>query len=134
MPKTYDVLVKRRVVEGELEQLARSITAASSPRPVRAGRRPRPQDIVESTSTRARQVAVELVKYDADRSILRVTMPEGANRSVVDVLNRLGFHVKQLRRVAIGPVKLMGVALGQWRPLTPREVKQLKAAGNANVP
>ncbi len=129
--KTYEVLVKRRVVEGELGSLARAISTGVPASDAPEGRRPKPHELVALRPARSRQVGVEIVKYDADRTVLRVTMTEGANRSVVDVLNRLGFHVKQLRRVGIGPVSLTGVALGQWRPLTAVEVKRLKAAGAA---
>lgn len=132
--KTYEVLVKRRVEDSDLVTLSRSISAGSSGTDTTSGtRRRKPQEIIERGAplvpTRTRHVGVERVKYDADRTVLRITMTEGANRSVVDVLNRLGFHVKQLRRVGIGPVRLTGVALGQWRPLTTREVKALKNAG-----
>ncbi|MGE3107616.1 MAG: pseudouridine synthase [Phycisphaerales bacterium] len=132
VPKTYEVLVKRRVTQDEVEQLAAAITrGALSPAPGRASRGSggrRPVAVEPAARRRSRRVDVALIKYDDDRSFLRVTMPEGANRSVVEVLDRLGFHVKKLRRIGIGPVSLTGVALGQWRPLTLSELRRLKSA------
>jgi 23S rRNA pseudouridine2605 synthase len=47
------------------------------------------------------------------------------------MLVRLGHPVKKLRRVALGPLKLKGVASGQWRALTQAEVRSLRRAAGA---
>jgi 16S rRNA U516 pseudouridylate synthase RsuA-like enzyme len=41
---------------------------------------------------------------------------------------RLGYKVKKLRRIQMGPIKLKGLRPGQWRDLTAGEVKALKRA------
>jgi hypothetical protein len=40
----------------------------------------------------------------------------------------ISHSVIKLRRVRIGPVTAEGILVGQWRHLTPAEVKRLKAA------
>jgi 16S rRNA U516 pseudouridylate synthase RsuA-like enzyme len=39
----------------------------------------------------------------------------------------LGHRVVRLRRLAFGPIALGHLRPGQWRPLTAREVAQLRA-------
>jgi len=43
----------------------------------------------------------------------------------------LGHEVRQLVRVRIGPLVLSGVEIGQWRYLTPAEVRALKREVNS---
>jgi 23S rRNA pseudouridine2605 synthase len=42
------------------------------------------------------------------------------------VLARLGHKVRDLMRVKMGPLTLHGLGPGQVRPLTPREVRELR--------
>jgi len=58
-----------------------------------------------------------------------ITLTEGKNREVRRVFARFGFKVKSLHRVAIGPLKDKGLAVGNWRQLGPEEVKAILAAG-----
>ena len=58
--------------------------------------------------------------------MLSITLKEGQNREIRRVLSRLGFDVKKLKRVAIGPVRLKGLAVGAWRPLNAQELRKLR--------
>jgi 23S rRNA pseudouridine2605 synthase len=53
---------------------------------------------------------------------------EGRNRQVRRMLLRVGHPVKRLRRVRLGPLELKGLAVGEWRELTPRELNALRRA------
>lgn len=61
-----------------------------------------------------------------DRTTLTIELREGRNREIRRLLARLGFRTRKLKRTAIGPLKLKGLAPGQWRHLTTLEVRQLK--------
>jgi 23S rRNA pseudouridine2605 synthase len=63
------------------------------------------------------------------QSILEITVREGRNRQVRRMLAKLGHKVRELVRVKMGPLTLHGLAPGQFRVLTPREVKQLYQLG-----
>src|SRR5262249_21374226 len=54
---------------------------------------------------------------------------EGKNREIRRMLAALGHKVQKLRRFAIGPLKLGSLPLGEYRPLTREEVRELTAAG-----
>ncbi|MGE3780407.1 MAG: hypothetical protein AB7F89_24680, partial [Pirellulaceae bacterium] len=51
---------------------------------------------------------------------------EGKNREIRRVLARIGHKVLQLKRIAIGPLKLGMLPSGATRALTPDEVRQLR--------
>src|SRR5690349_96826 len=62
------------------------------------------------------------------RSILDVTLTEGRNRIVRRWCEAMGLKVDRLARLSYGPVRLGGLAPGQYRPLTPREEAALYKA------
>ncbi|MEC9095828.1 MAG: pseudouridine synthase, partial [Planctomycetota bacterium] len=53
-------------------------------------------------------------------------LAEGKNREIRRVLARVGHKVLQLKRIAIGPVRLGELPEGAYRELTVAEVKALK--------
>lgn len=60
-------------------------------------------------------------------SIVAVTLHEGRYHQVKRMLEHCGLPVKKLRREQYGPLTLNGLHPGQYRALTPKEVKQLIA-------
>lgn len=73
---------------------------------------------------------IKIIRRGHDRSVLEITIREGRNRQVRRVLAKLGHKVRDLTRIKMGPLTLVGVGTGKFRPLTPREVKALrKTAG-----
>ena len=44
------------------------------------------------------------------------------------MLARLGFKVRRLERISIGPLRLKGLARGEWRVLTAPELRALRNA------
>jgi len=59
------------------------------------------------------------------RSTVMVTMQEGRNREIRRVFARLGYPVRDLRRVEYGSLKERGLKVGHWRPLTRDEIAEL---------
>jgi 23S rRNA pseudouridine2605 synthase len=57
---------------------------------------------------------------------LKLTIHEGRNRQVRRMLAAVGHHVVRLVRVRIGPVSDRSLAPGEWRPLTPADVRGLE--------
>jgi len=131
--KHYLVSIKGRVGEDDLERLRRGIYLAP-PRDAPPGRKP-PAKSRHPQAKRASVERVRIVRHETDRTrgdrtTLAITLREGQNREIRRLLARLGFKVRRLKRVGIGPLRLKGLAVGQWRPLTSTELSQLrKAAG-----
>jgi 23S rRNA pseudouridine2605 synthase len=58
---------------------------------------------------------------------LEIVLDEGKNRHIRRLLTELGVEVVRLVRVAIGPLELGALAKGEWRHLTPAEVRALSS-------
>jgi 23S rRNA pseudouridine2605 synthase len=135
VPKTYEALVRRALTASDLLELERALAAATArpgpPRKLSAARR---AEALAAGEDQHRPVRLELVALKdgehSDNTRILITLTEGAGpgRQVRDVLARLGCPVKRLRRIAIGPLLLKGVAMGQWRELERGEVVALKRA------
>ena len=57
---------------------------------------------------------------------MKVVIHSGKNRIVRRVFDAVGFPVKRLMRVQIGPIKLGEVKPGSYRVLSETEVKSLE--------
>jgi 23S rRNA pseudouridine2605 synthase len=71
---------------------------------------------------------VKRMKKQGDSVWLRVVLAEGKNREIRRMLAKLGHKVMNLRRIALGPLELRGVALGKARRLSKAEVASLRRA------
>lgn len=64
---------------------------------------------------------------------LRLVLTQGLNRQIRRMLHALGYEAKRLVRIRLGPLTLAGVAPGQWRPLTQRELAALRGERTASA-
>ncbi len=69
---------------------------------------------------------ITIVKTGEGKTLLEISMLEARNRQLEDVLQGLGSPVKKVTRVGIGPLRLKGLGVGQWRELTGAEVSMLR--------
>jgi 23S rRNA pseudouridine2605 synthase len=78
----------------------------------------------------ARPVRVRVVAGSGRRRMIEVVLVEGRNREVRRLLEAVGAPVRRLVRTAVGPIRLTGLAPGEYRPLRPEELRNIyKAAG-----
>ncbi|MCA0970298.1 rRNA pseudouridine synthase [Halobacillus litoralis] len=66
-------------------------------------------------------------------AIVKVILHEGKNRQVRRMFDALGFPVDKLKRERYGMIGLHGMNAGDYRPLKPHEVKQLRQLAEENV-
>jgi 23S rRNA pseudouridine2605 synthase len=57
---------------------------------------------------------------------LRILLRQGINRQIRRMFEAVGYRVKHLLRVRIGPVRLGDLPRGHWRALTKRELESLE--------
>ena len=108
--KTYRAVVDGYVDPKELEQLEKGIWLADK----------------QGQGFKTGRSHIRIVKRMREKSILEITIREGRNRQVRRMLAGVGHKVKDLTRIKMGPLTLEGLAPGQFRELTPREVKELQ--------
>ncbi len=85
------------------------------------------------TSKRAAMESVRILKRfvdrnRGDRTLLGVTLREGQNREIRRMLARVGLKVRELERVAIGPLRAGELKPGQFKLLGKKDVEKLRSA------
>lgn len=113
--KSYEVVIGGALQAEDVERLQEGIYLAD--------RRVRVRGAVRTKSVRLR-----LLRRDRDRTHLIMELQEGRNRQIRRMMARLGHPVKRLRRISLGPLRLKGLAIGHWRPLTTSELRELRKA------
>ncbi len=118
IPKTYRAMVDGFVQNGTIEELAQGVWLA---------------DPKTGKGFRTGRTHVKIVKRGGDKSQLELTLREGRNRQVRRMLARLGHKVRDLTRVKLGPLTLKGLGPGEFRPLTTRELRELRAMAQSRA-
>lgn len=75
-----------------------------------------------------RLMPVKVRKLSPD--VLEMTLHEGRNRQIRKMCEAVGLKVIELRRVAIGKLRIGTLPLGKWRELTREEVNYLFPSSN----
>lgn len=120
-PKTYLVQVEREPTSEALEVLRRGVVLNDG--------RTRPADVellAEPPGLPERSVPIRFRK-NVPTAWIRLTIREGRNRQVRRMTAAVGFPTLRLVRVAIGPIALGDLPVGEWRELTSTESKALQA-------
>lgn len=76
----------------------------------------------------ARVAAVQVKRRHRETTELEIVLNEGRNREIRRLLARIGHKVLQLKRTAVGPLRLGALPVGGSRPLTREEVALLQHA------
>ncbi len=74
------------------------------------------------------KASVERIKLENGNTWLKIILTEGRKRQLRETAKLLGYHVKYLKRVRIGPIKLGNLKPGKWRNLNTTEIARLKKA------
>lgn len=111
--RSYEVTVRGSLSQDEVKELERGIYLF---------------DKRKGDAHRTRGVFLKLIKRDRERTRLLMELREGRNRQIRRMMVSLGHPVKKLRRVSMGPLRLKGLAVGEWRELTAREIAALRRA------
>lgn len=124
LPKVYLAQVERIPNEEALEQLRKGV--------VLNGKKTRPAEVrllPDDPQLPDRPVPIRFRK-NVSTAWLEITLREGLNRQVRRMTAAVGHPTLRLVRVAIGPVVLGDLQLGQWRDLTSSEIAQIYSAAS----
>jgi pseudouridine synthase len=107
VPRVYEAQVEGVVRAGDLARWRRGVALEDGP---------------------AVPLGVEILgRGEGGTTRVQLTFTEGRKHEVKRFCEALGHRVVRLRRLAFGPIALGHLRPGQWRPLTAREVAQLRA-------
>jgi len=111
--KTYLVQAEGYLTDGALARLRRGIR------------------LEEGTTAPAK---VRVLARKGDRCLLEFTVHEGKKRQIRRMCAAVGLKVLDLVRTRFGPLQLKGLKEGEYRHLTPSEVRELYQAAHAGPP
>ncbi len=77
---------------------------------------------------RTGRAAVKVLRSGRNDSLLEITIQQGLNRQVRRTLAKVGLPVRSLKRTRINGLKIEGLGVGRFRPLSKAEVAALKRA------
>ncbi len=103
--KTYQVTIEGRVAADDLDRWRSGVYLD--------GQKTAPAEI-------------KVLRQEVSFTLLEIVMREGRKRQIRRVASLLGYQVKQLIRVKIGPIELGKLKSGDWRYLSDKEVKALR--------
>ena len=81
--------------------------------------------ILDDGKTAPAKVKVKSVDSKTKSSLIEITIHEGKNHQVKRMFEALGYEVLKLKRERVGFLTLKGLASGEYRTLTPKEVSKL---------
>ena len=105
VPKVYIVSVKGKVHLHHLEKMAQGI------------------EIEDGKIAYADTVIQEV---DNKRTVMQITLFQGLNRQIRKMLSALGFEVTSLKRIQHATIEVEGLKKGQFKPIKPHQIKELK--------
>ncbi len=104
VPKTYLLKSSKHLSDDQIKQLRSGVTLSDGP---------------------TKPAQVTRVRDSEKYTHLEMTITEGRNRQVRRMIEALDAKVLKLVRIAIGPIQIGDLKIGQHRPLTPAEVATL---------
>ena len=110
-PKTYVVKTKGRITKKLGNELAQGV-------------------MLDGQKTAPAKVNILSYDRPSDTTIARITLHEGRNHQVKNMFESIGHPVEKLTRERFGFLSTDGLQSGEWRFLTPHEVKQLEQMVN----
>jgi 23S rRNA pseudouridine2605 synthase len=120
VPKVYNAAVKGILDVGAVARVQTAVLRELKKYDRAAGR------LVPATA--AQRVEIDIIGYEEERTVLRLTVRDGQSGNIARMLAAAGVHVRKLERTAIGPLELRGVRRGQWRELERGEIAVLRRA------
>ncbi len=104
--KTYSVRVEGEPTEAELKRLRQGI---------------------EYKGVKYGSATVEKTDVSDGQTKLEITISEGKNHEIKNMIESLGRRVMFLKRTAIGELRVGGLKRGEWRYLNDNEIEYLKS-------
>ena len=102
--KTYKVIVKGQISMDKIQQL---------------------RDGIQIDGYKTQTAKVFLKQSSVEKSELKLSIKEGKNRQIRNMLKAVGHEVTSLKRLQIGIIKLEKMPLGSWRFLKDSEILYL---------
>lgn len=105
VPKIYIVSIEDKIHLHQLEKMAQGI---------------------EIEPGKIAYADVAIIEATNKRTIMQITLYQGLNRQIRKMLEKLGFEVSSLKRVQHAIITIEGLKKGEFKPIKPKQIKELK--------
>lgn len=105
VPKIYIVSVDAQIHQHELEQMAKGI---------------------EIEKGKIAYADIMMLEADKKHTLMQVILYQGMNRQIRKMFEYLGYEVKSLKRIQHATIQLEGLRRGEFKPIKPQQIKELK--------
>lgn len=105
VPKVYLVTVNARVHKHELEQMALGL---------------------EIEKGKMAYADITVLEADNSSTTMKITLFQGLNRQIRKMFEHFGYEVKSLKRIQHATVSIEGLKRGEFKPIKPQAIKELK--------
>ena len=68
----------------------------------------------------------EIIERTKNETLLEVTLYQGLNRQIRKMIEHIGHNVVHLKRIRHATIDLVGLKKGQYKPIKPKQIKELK--------
>ena len=105
VPKVYLVSVDAKMHQHEFEQMAKGI---------------------EIEPNKIAYANVSVLEIDNQHTTMQITLYQGMNRQIRKMIEHFGYEVKSLKRIQHATIQLTGLKRGEFKPIKPQQIKELK--------
>lgn len=105
VPKTYIVTVDSKIHLHELEQMASGI---------------------EIEPGKVAYADITVLESDNKHTQMQIILYQGLNRQIRKMFEHIGYEVKTLKRVQHANIGLEGLKRGEFKPIKPQQIKELR--------
>ena len=105
VPKVYIVSIGSLIAPHELEKMANGI---------------------EIEKGKIAYADIEVLEVDKNRTMMRITLYQGMNRQIRKMFEHFGYEVKSLKRIQHATIQLEGLKRGEFKPIKPKQIKELR--------
>ena len=105
VPKVYLVSIGAKIHKHELEQMALGI---------------------EIEKGKMAYADITVLEMDNKSTVMKIVLFQGLNRQIRKMFEHFGYEVKTLKRIQHATVSLEGLKRGEFKPIKPQAIKELK--------
>ncbi len=105
VPKVYIVSVDAKMHPHEFEQMAKGI---------------------EIEPGKIAYADVTLLEADNRHTLMQIVLYQGMNRQIRKMIEYFGYEVKSLKRIQHATIQLEGLRRGEFKPIKPQQIKELR--------
>ncbi len=105
VPKIYLVTINGQIHRHELERLANG---------------------VEIEKGKIAYADISVIEMNSEKTTMQITLYQGLNRQIRKMFEYVGYEVKSLKRIQHATLTLQGLKRGEFKPVKPQQIKELK--------